>query len=127
MSETLFPGQSTIIASTSDYFPIDADIQVAPIQTDAARVQIRLLRPGQEPEDLFETDVPAEARRPDRSLQGDFRNRQTCKILIGLMTLCPGKTRRLLVGRITSPEDRIDEGGTGVWVAEERPKEPPVE
>ena len=126
MSEQKFPEKTRIIASSSDYFPLEAAILVRPIQTNPNRVQV-VKRKGEEPEEvLFEADLPPQLRGPDRALRGSFRNRETNKMLHGLVTLCPGRVN-FLVGHITSPEDRIEEGGTGVWVAEERPEpeEPP--
>lgn len=125
MTEPLFPGQTTIIASTSDYFPVDSEIHVKQIQTEIASFQVKVERQGEEPEELFVADVPTRSRQADGALRGEFRNRNTQQMLTAVLTLCPGKGRKYLVGDITL-KGGIDEGGTGVWVAEERPKEPPV-
>lgn len=126
----VFPGQTTIIASTSDYFPLDSLIEVKPSQTEPTRVQLIVKRQGKEPEPLFEAELPKiTLPEADKSLRGRFENLTSHRMLDGIVTLCPGKASRVyLVGRVTAAEGRIEGGGTGVWVAEEPPKEkePPV-
>lgn len=127
MTEPVFTGTWEIRSSNSRFFPVGSAF---------------VLRQKQPEPDGFELDVIWEKHAPIRLIERDFRKfdsgtvegrfphpknpQETFQLVV---TFCPvagpgGKKR--LFGLLTS-SDRIEGGGTGVWVAEEPPKEPPQE
>lgn len=117
-----FPERSRIEASTSDLFPVDSHVRIEQIQPP--RVRVLLERAGQAPKELFQAEIP-EVTAPGTALaiRGGFEENGR-PFLLGI-TRCPGKeTRVYLVGQVDE-KGGIDPGGTGVWVAEEQPREGP--
>ena len=120
---TDFKGAWTIVSGASRFFPSGSEVVLTPKDGEP---------------DSFEVDVIGELHPPVKlvervskldcsTLEGTFfhpKNSQEAFQLV--LTLCsvPGfGGRKRLVGLLNG--GRGDGGGTGVWVAEEPPKEPP--
>ena len=123
MTEPDVKGTWNILSSNSRFFPSGSDFVLTP-------------KPG-EP-DSFEVDVIWErhppvklvdrVRRLDSStLEGSFCHPknpgETFQVVLTFCSVPGFGGRKRLFGLLNS--GRIEGGGTGVWVAEEPPKEPP--
>jgi hypothetical protein len=124
MSQSDFPSRAAIVATTTDVFPLDHQIHLEriPFSSD---FRVKLGPAGEEPTERFQAKI-ADITAPEKDSQMNGELLRGSIKLKAEITLCPGGVK-YLVGRVTEPNGRFDEGGTGVWVAEERPEpeEPP--
>ena len=125
MTERVFPDTWKIVGSTSLLFPVRSSIRLA---RNGSRFEFRIRRQGQPEDKLFEGDFPeVTAPEVDPALKGDIPHGEGPKVQL-VATLCPGDGDgpSYLCGHVTRPGQRIGDGATGVWVAEEErpPRDP---
>lgn len=123
MTEPDFKGAWKILSSNSRFFSSGSDFELRPKPGDPDSFEVDVLWERHPPVKLVDR-----VRRLDVStLEGTFSHPKDPEEVFQLvLTFCPvpgpgGKKR--LFGLLNS--GRIDGGATGVWVAEEPPKEPP--
>jgi hypothetical protein len=129
MTERVFPGTWKIVGSTSGLFPVRSGIHLSRIQPNESRFNVRVRRQGQPEETSFEAKLPdVTAPEEDTALEGQVPDGQGGKVQL-VATFCPGEDKgpSFLCGHVTRPGQRIGDGATGVWVAEEDrpPTDPP--
>ena len=128
MTKPGFPDKVRVEASTSPVFPVGSEVLFDRVEPKP-RARIILRREGEEPQVLFEKDLP-EKPEPGKDLfirneiEIEVENGREKKKLLLVITVCPGRgpepIRKFLVGQVSDVND-IDTGGTGVWVAEAGP------
>lgn len=129
MTERVFPGTWKIVGSTSRLFPVRAGICLSEVQRNDFEFRVRPEGPAGEV--LFRAKLPdVSAPEKDTEFKGEVPDGNGGKVEL-TATLCPGDEGGpvYLCGHVIRPGQRIGDGATGVWVAEEDrpPKDPPGE
>lgn len=127
MSDPAFPDRWKIVGSTTRrLFPVGAGLRV--VRPVPERFEVRILRQGKPEEELSSGDFPITAPEVEPTLKGDVPDGNGGTVQL-VATLCLGddKVPSFLCGHVTRAGQRIGDGATGVWVAEEDrpPKDPP--
>lgn len=133
MTESTFPQEWTIRASTSRFFPVHSTVCLTPKRSGSASFDLAVNWEDQATLTLLTADFPT-------GTPGTFRGKydhpkgkpepdqEKFEIVV---TVCPGNEKggpRFLCGQLHRRGSGGDPGGTGVWVAEEKPpKEPSPE
>lgn len=120
-----FKGTWEIRSSNSRFFPAGSAFVLTPNPRDPDSFDLDVIWEKHAPVKLVERNL----RRLDGStVEGTFphpKNAQETFQLVVINCSVPGPDgKRRLCGLLTSTDDRIEGGGTGVWVAEGPPNEP---
>ena len=128
MTERVFPCSWKIVGSTSRLFPVRSGVHLDRIQPNQPQFKVRVRRQGNPEETSFDAKLPdVTSPEEDTALEGEVPDGVGGKVKL-VATLVPGedKAPSFLCGHVTRDRQRIGDGATGVWVAEEErpPKDP---
>lgn len=129
MTEPTFPEKWCVKSSTSRFFPVHSALSLTPRQRGSNVFELEVDWEGVtklKPSDQGFTEIEP------GTLQGNFGHpkKNPTEQFELMVTLSPPSGldgKRRLLGLLIPLRAGIEGGGTGVWVAEEQPKDPPQE
>lgn len=129
MTESVFARSWIIRSSTSRFFPLRSDVEVKPKEPISDGFELNVIRQGH-PEKIIDREFREVAS--GRALQGRFERPgenpqdppERFEIVVTLSPVDGPDGKQRLLGLVLAIQRRIEDEGTGVWVAEAKPPEP---